>query len=614
MKLKSITVEGMHNVDKKTYHFNDFTYLYGKNGSGKSTVLNAIQLALLGYIPGTNKQTGAIFSHSNNHTMSVTAVLADENEEWSLRRTFTTDGKSVKSTVVVNPEGHTLSIAEEDLPIFDFSVLLDMSANQAKSWFISHMPAVDISVDWFSKLRDSSNEHISDDYINEMLSTLIHSDPISECQQLNQIIKESISVEKQTLKRWENSIAGLAYYEDVDPSMSTEDIQQEIDRLEKLKSDIDKAKIVRSVNSKNAQIVHDYPYKEFSDSSSIPEVCALNSRITKLKEELADCNLNLSQFDDLLEPALRNMYTSQSLLTSAEKAANSVDTCPIMNIKCDSLISMKDKNMKLVMDYQKSFNQHQSEVNRLYEELHELEDDKKQIESEIDIATQNLRALESAFLEYQRAKSAMGEVDTALLALPESFELDDELVDLKRKLVKIEANKQYNNVVEQMISEKYKSQETLNALKSWDTLTGMNGLQSTLSTSQFDKFSEYMNPLLASQFGNEVSAWFNIESKANSFAFGITRNDTHISYDLLSSGEKCMYVVCLLSAIVESKKLPLNLLMFDDIFDHLDQEHLDQLLTTLAKTSTDIQYIVAGTKLYKGSSNISDHLVEVKSA
>ena len=36
--------------------------LLGPNGAGKTTIIQAIQLALLGYIPGTDKNKTAIFS------------------------------------------------------------------------------------------------------------------------------------------------------------------------------------------------------------------------------------------------------------------------------------------------------------------------------------------------------------------------------------------------------------------------------------------------------------------------------------------------------------------------------------------------------------------------
>ena len=43
MKIKSVLIEGMHNVDKKLYNFDGSTYFHGLNGSGKSTVLQAVQ-------------------------------------------------------------------------------------------------------------------------------------------------------------------------------------------------------------------------------------------------------------------------------------------------------------------------------------------------------------------------------------------------------------------------------------------------------------------------------------------------------------------------------------------------------------------------------------------
>jgi ATPase involved in DNA repair len=56
MKLSSIRIQGMHNVVDKTYKLNNMNYFVGPNGAGKSTIMQAIQLALLGYIPGTDKR------------------------------------------------------------------------------------------------------------------------------------------------------------------------------------------------------------------------------------------------------------------------------------------------------------------------------------------------------------------------------------------------------------------------------------------------------------------------------------------------------------------------------------------------------------------------------
>ena len=112
MKLQSITIEGMHNVTRKTYQLKDLTYFYGKNGAGKTTILNAIQLALLGYIPGTSKTNESIFRHSNNHTMAVTLVLDDSTK---IRRIWTKSGNKISSSVEVIPEVDLKSIIDNDL-------------------------------------------------------------------------------------------------------------------------------------------------------------------------------------------------------------------------------------------------------------------------------------------------------------------------------------------------------------------------------------------------------------------------------------------------------------------------------------------------------------------
>ena len=64
MKIKSIYIDGLHNAVNKTYDFGDMVYIFGHNGAGKSTILQAIQFALLGYFPGTAKTKEAMLRHS----------------------------------------------------------------------------------------------------------------------------------------------------------------------------------------------------------------------------------------------------------------------------------------------------------------------------------------------------------------------------------------------------------------------------------------------------------------------------------------------------------------------------------------------------------------------
>ena len=123
MKVKSIEIEGFHNVDKKTYNFKDINYIKGPNGSGKSTILQAIQLAILGYIPGTNKTKEAIFKHANGKILAVSVVLEGE-ETVKISRVWSGTGSTISSVLDIEPKDKydiTQLVSDIELPIFDFS-------------------------------------------------------------------------------------------------------------------------------------------------------------------------------------------------------------------------------------------------------------------------------------------------------------------------------------------------------------------------------------------------------------------------------------------------------------------------------------------------------------
>lgn len=145
--IKSIRIIGMHNVEDRTYTFNEvMNYFVGPNGAGKSTILNAIQLALLGYIPGTAKQTSQIMKHANGPIMDVTLTLSSNGNDVSIQRRWTNTGKTIKTTIIVTPsaysEYHIKSLVQQmEMPIFNFSDFVGMTANKMKEWFINYLPS-----------------------------------------------------------------------------------------------------------------------------------------------------------------------------------------------------------------------------------------------------------------------------------------------------------------------------------------------------------------------------------------------------------------------------------------------------------------------------------------
>ena len=120
MKIKSIYIDGLHNAVDKTYNFGDINYIFGNNGIGKSTILQAIQLALLGYIPGTAKNTReALLRHSPRNSIDVRLTVEDSGHDIIIERKI--EEKATK--VITMPDGYDISsvISAIELPIFNFN-------------------------------------------------------------------------------------------------------------------------------------------------------------------------------------------------------------------------------------------------------------------------------------------------------------------------------------------------------------------------------------------------------------------------------------------------------------------------------------------------------------
>lgn len=64
---------------------------------------------------------------------------------------------------------------------------------------------------------------------------------------------------------------------------------------------------------------------------------------------------------------------------------------------------------------------------------------------------------------------------------------------------------------------------------------------------------------------------------------------------MLSSGEKCLFLLSMFIGLLKYTKSPLKVIMIDDLLDHLDDSNFDSALETI-KQMKDIQFIFAGVK------------------
>lgn len=592
MKISTLTITGMHKVTYNTIAFYDgtpLTYLYGKNGAGKSTIMQAIQLALLGYIPGTDKNKTAIFRHANGNMMSV-YVQFDDNT--SILRKWENTGKDIKATVQLMPD--TLDIqsvlAELEMPIFNFNEFASMSANKLKDWFINFLPDSDVQIDLDRELRTAAPfaDSVEANMVQSAIDTINGFDggQINQIRKFNDLCKSNISLYKSEATRLTDTMQSLVHYEDstnVTASVIEDDIKTADLKLQVVRNKI-------ATYRKNAEIL--FAMDKIKTETGLNNNAEFGAMFDSYIAAYNALKLQMSEHTASVTALTEKISDIKAQVASYEKILKSRGVCPFTDQPC---ATMNDKIATIKSEYQSAQATLMQETNLLNEykaQITEITKEQEKLNAENDY----LKAKYTTYLSLQKTvDKSLADTDMSQLEAEEA-ELVAELQKLRDILVKKQANEQYDKLKETVTKDSMKANQLLEVYKAWDKLSGVNGLQSKIMEAPFIRFSDQITPYLREFFETDaVGATFHVGEKANSFSFGITLNGAYIEYDLLSSGEKCLYTLALLIAIVQNAKSDLRLLMVDDLLDHLDDNRIEACFKTLYSVK-DIQIIVAGVK------------------
>jgi len=626
MRITKVVIEGMHNVVLKTYTFNNLTYLHGSNGAGKSTVMEAIQLALLGYIPGTSKASkSAIFEHSNGHALAVTLHLDDNGTPVTISRVWSGVASSVASSISydvdIEPKIYAKNlpeiIASLELPIFNFNDFMDLTANKMKDWFINFLPSADMLIDWKQVLADDAskvgvtNMSNVDKLVNEVVTYIqnnLKSTGSDLIRDVNTYLKDCLSYSKQELERAQSTIQSLIYHDDIDTSLSIDTVLAEIKSCE--------AAQLAATDYARAKQKNDRIYMQLRDyddcNADSYEVDSRYIEATKHYNEASDTICKYQQDIIELQSAMNEIRTELSKLSKDDGEISAIiktkkeivdngGFCPFTKLKCESvqplikqytteitaLEQQLDGVRKNYFDAKAQMEETDAEIHRLNAKIKDLGDAKADYTSTIST------------IQYRYTTKARLNAD--IVVVPEVAEADytDRLAELREIQVKYEANKRYNELIDKLTADKYQIEERILLYKSWINLIGVNGLQNDdTAIKPFIDLQAQMDKYLQAVFGSDIVSKFNLEAKANSFSFGVTRDGKYIPFNLLSSGEKCMYTLALMLSLTEVSPSPLKLVMVDDLLDHLDDVNLDKLFESLSKID-NIQMIFAGVKPVK---------------
>ena len=602
MKLSYVTIEGMNKVIRKKYNLSEVSYLYGPNGCGKSTVLQAIQLALLGYIPGINKTNEAIFSHCNGYTMAVTLGIQDGDDEITVKRMWQKRKSSIASEVEITPNGYDIEslVKELELPIFNFDEFTNMSANTLKAWFVNFLPKDITEIDWDKELTIENETEDDKKYKDKIIDYIKNSDAegVDLIISVNTYLKSLQSSLKDEISRLGSTVQSLTFYDDVDDNVNSSELEvkkkslfDEISKISKAEAH-NKARELVIQQNKVAQANIDAIHLPTENIEDCDEYKRLREESNNIQIEISRIRSEKSMLSDIA-----NKYFTEMEKHTLWKSQKGV--CPFTDELCDKVTDIanadRQKYEELKLKYQDAEANYRQKLN----------DESEIMDQQTEVFVR-MNTIESEYKSLETYKSVIQDIPEEIIIDKNIDDIRNEISKIDDTILKLIANQKYRELSESLVKERFRAERNLELVKIWINLTGANGLQTRLTTQPFIALADIITNNLEPLFGKEVKAAFNLIEKANSFNFGIERDETYIPFNSLSSGEKCLFTLALMISIIQINNPVLKVIMIDDIIDHLDKNNASKLFGGL-KNYTDIQFILAGAQ----ECNINDIVVSI---
>lgn len=579
MKLTTVDIVGMHKISHATIDINNVIYFYGPNGSGKSTILQAIQLGLLGYIPGTAKTKTAIFSHANNDKMSI-KITFDDNSY--IFREWVRSGADIQYTEDISSDLNDI-LKNLSIPILDINALLDLSANKLKDWFISFLPKTNLHIDWSYVIRTEAGMSDDSAFMAELYDDGFRAGNSGvECvRTFNAAMKERQSVLKADIARLQSTLQSLVYYDDVDMSLDIDALQM---RKKLLLDDI-KALIAK----REACLANEKALDEINKLKKLIDItCTLEQfeYYNTIVDERSSYDVKLSDLENQLS-ALDNKKLELNMQAASLNHGDG-GVCPYTNETCQTALDAIRRNDEVILNIQK--------------EIFDIEDKTMSLKALRDGILQRAKALDTQIQSIRYCYDHLNYMKSTLKDVNEDIstikawiaDTEVKLNDVQDMIGRYLANQKYEELSADLAVEKLKAEQNLDIVKKLIKRTDVNGLQQELMDCSFTSFAQACSGHVVKFFGDSSrSLQFNLSSKANSFSFGLKTKDTYVPYELLSSGEKCLVILSVLLNISKRNSIPI--LLVDDFLDHLDEDRAAKCFDALCEI-TDTQVIIAGVK------------------
>lgn len=586
MYIKSIEVSNFNNYDepRKINFSKGLNYLYGANGTGKSTLLYAIQYALLGYIPAFGKTKETTFEHSaNGANITVELIVTDGKTDYTIHRELnrTPKGKLDEKFEVTPYMDLQAILGLLELPILKYDEFCSLTANKLKDWFTEFLPATQTEIEWKKEIKKEIKD-CSDEWLEEVLAEVtgkanLAQNPLDLVRLVNAYAKDCVSVENAQIKRLSSTTQSLVFFDDIPYSDDTiESTKEKIDAISKrIYGYSDYAKYNATIDTLDAK----YNYKVNANSE-----LELSAEIASCNEELKNIKSEMDKIDAIIRDIdVKRRSAEEIYKFICDTLDGGTPVCHISGASCSALSS-----------------------STLIAKGRTLENELNGYESKLKEMTERLNVLQEKYSDTYSKVQNLTEIKSNVISLPsienladyDLFDLDEaeeEKASLEKILEQMYGNAKYTELYDKIEAEIFTANQRLEWFKKLSKLTDVNGLQTVLTNKPFIDLECRLDSSVKLLFGNDYSAKILVSDKSNGFCIGIVKDAIFVEYQYLSSGEKCLFSLALLSTFIkDTDKNLLCVVLADDMLDHLDTVKADRAFNALNEMG--IQYVLAGVK------------------
>ncbi len=663
MKLKKITLNNIRSYSDESIDFPEgSTLLSGDIGSGKTSILLAIEFALFGLQPG---QRGSSLLKNGQNTGGVAIEFEVNGREVKIERTLKR-GKSISQdycSINIDGEKKEISVTELKDKVLD---LLNYPKEFAKKQnllykFTVYTPQEEMKqiILQDSETRINTLRHVFgiDKYKKILENLSILTQKIREEKRIKQALIENLDADKEELISKENELETKHYNvasvekelflkkearKEVEEAMK--EVSKKVDEKKNFEKELEKTKIMSSgkkdsISSNKALLdriniqIKELESLEF-DKNKFLEIENRIKDLKKQKDELSDKNMDVSskisslsmknQDAENTKEKLRTLEICPTCLQNVEASykanvSNKLDNDIHKNVKeIEELVREKKLISEGISKIEYEQNLKEKEVQALrvlevrLEDLPERKKRQKEIISSNEMLEKDLKMLEEqeknlkgTIFEYSRYVNQFEEKQKELnKALGEERVAEIKVAELKKEIEVF--SKQIEELKERIkkVENIRKELERILQLESWLTKK-FSPMISFVEKNVMVKLKHEFSSLFSKWFSMLVSDSFNV-SLRDDFTPVIEQQDYEIDYAYLSGGERTAVALAYRLALnqvinsILSKIKTRDFVILDEPTDGFSETQLDKMREVLDQLNVGQLIIVSHEQKIEG--------------